>query len=429
MHPQPDNQRYLSRETVPSALHTVQQIHRETDPFKVEKVGRDLWQRFDHDPEFPVVIWRNALDSLQAVRAAGLEKDARHKALLSINTLLTVVGDLRANLNGLRPAVYAWCEEQAKSGYPELSSSPGDVMADMLLLMVQNRCLSTKSILHHLFLPIWRHLSRSRSLLAGTPTQRDVNLLLSSLRFARYAFSLKTSERIIFGAGELRTAQCFKANAAAIFEDHQAMQDFIQHLSFLPVFEVALQDLPDVSAEVAALREGVCALAIFKKGAFRHLDVLKDAFLTRQVRLANESQLDAALVDALLLIMTESDEGELTAEVRENQFCSSTLPLLADSSSPSSYDWTDERAELSPWQWKRTVLELRLSFKRLSMRLRPGEAFESTDTSIEDFASSLLDRSLTQDQMALVDEAMKGIDMAAVNAVSRNEHGRMACDY
>ncbi len=92
--------------------------------------------------------------------------------------------------------------------------------------------------------------------------------------------------------------------------------------------------------------------------------------------------------------------------------------LAADSASPSSYDWTDERAELSPWQWKRTVLELRLSFKRLSMRLRPGEAVESTDNSIDDFVASLLDRPLTQDQMALVDEAMKGIDVAAVNAVS-----------
>ncbi len=230
---------------------------------------------------------------------------------MSINTLLTVVADLRAN--GLRPPIYIWCEEQAKAGYPELASSPGDPVTDLLLLMLQNRSVSTKSIFHHLFQPIWRHLSKSRSLLAGTPTQRDVNLLLSSLKFARYAFSLKTSERVIYGAGELRTAQCFKANAAAIFEDHQAMQDFIQHLSFLPVFEVALQDLPMVSAEVAAFREGVSALATFKKGAFRHLDVLKDAFLTRQVRLTNESQLDAALVDALLLIMTESDEGEYAA--------------------------------------------------------------------------------------------------------------------
>jgi hypothetical protein len=95
----------------------------------------------------------------------------------------------------------------------------------------------------------------------------------------------------------------------------------------------------------------------------------------------------------------------------------------------ASYDWTDERAELSPWQWKRAVLELRLSFKRLSMRLRLGEAVESGDTSVEDFAASLLDRHLTPDQMALVDEAMKGIDTVAVNSVSTAGHspGVMNC--
>jgi hypothetical protein len=181
-----------------------------------------------------------------------------------------------------------------------------------------------------------------------------------------------------------------------------------------------MQTVPSIVAEAAAFREGISNLATFKKGAFRHLDLLKDSFLTRQVRLSREAELDAALVEGLLLIMTESDDSE-------SRHCNKAEPVNADvaliipadaSGAATAYDWTDERAELSPWQWKRTVLELRLSFKRLSMRLRPGETVEPADTSVEDFAASLLDRQLTQDQMALVDEAMKGIDIVAVNSVS-----------
>ncbi len=82
-----------------------------------------------------------------------------------------------------------------------------------------------------------------------------------------------------------------------------------------------------------------------------------------------------------------------------------------------AYDWTDERAELSPWQWKRTVLELRLSLKRLSMHLEEPDAPTSA-TSSDEFAATLLDRPLTNDQVALVEEAMKGIDPGAADVVS-----------
>jgi hypothetical protein len=296
---------------VNSTLHTVQQIHRERELSKVQKVGRDLWQRFDHDPDFPAVVWRNALDSVQAVREAEGTESQRHQAVASIATLLSTVGDLHANLNGWRSSIYAWCAEQAKGGFPDLSAKSDDVLMDLFLALVEHRSLSTKSVLHYLIQPIWRHLSQSRAMLNGSPTQRDINVLLCSVRFSRYAFSLKVDDQDGRDPDDcLRTSQCFRANAAAVFEDNSAMQDLIQHLALLPVFEVALQLTPTVAAEVCALREGISNLATFKKGAFRHLDLLKDAFLTRQVRLStNETQLDTALVEGLLLIMTESDDG------------------------------------------------------------------------------------------------------------------------
>lgn len=288
----------------------MQSIHQEGDLVKVESTARLLSERFDQDPRFPTIVWRCATDSLAAAQQMAEDHGS---SLSAITRLLTVIGDLHdlRPSGGLRGAFAQWADQHAQNSFVDLHAGAPDTLADFLLQLVDNRILMGKAILHHLILPIWLHLSQSRTVLAGTPSGREVNLLQMSSTFCRVLFLSRGDRMTSNSPWGLRAAQCFWAHTAAIFEDSPAMEEFIQHLAVLPLLELSFcAHASATSRDVTMLREGVSALATFKKAAYRHLDVLKEAFLTRRAGIQHEKKFDTRLVEALLLIMTDNEDGE-----------------------------------------------------------------------------------------------------------------------
>ncbi|ORX33960.1 hypothetical protein BD324DRAFT_186207 [Kockovaella imperatae] len=165
----------------------------------------------------------------------------------------------------------------------------------------------------------------------------------------------------------------------------------LQHLPFLVILEKGSATPERLQTQISLLLEQLAATPHFKAAAFRHLDVLKDAFLSNEWSESSMENLEAGMVDVLKMIMSQGTNNDIASL----------------ESSPRS----------SAWRWTSIVLSMRVDFKRLAMRINSDGDTSEAKTTLSQLVRSNLDRDMSADDADLLCEAIRGIERVVAQEI------------
>ncbi|WVO16601.1 hypothetical protein L204_104280 [Cryptococcus depauperatus] len=269
------------------------------------------------------------------------------------------------------------------------------IMTQLLLFLVSHRALSTTTIFDKMIYPIWK-----LTLMWALPPRKrlsseQIQSIVSTIDLVSQLLVLPPLESEL-PPTLLTEAIVIQASRQNIFHDHH-VKLLIQHMPVLVVFEQN-QLLPEqTTTKIGEILNSLASSAEFKTAAFRHLSILKDAFLAREWSGPGmDQELEGRMVDVLKLIMSEK---------RTQSSPRTGIPSI------------DEPGRFSAWQWTRIVLEMRLEFKALAMRIADGQEVVDAKCTLSQLVHLTLDRETNRDDTDLLCEVFRGVDTTITHEI------------
>ncbi|WVO18867.1 uncharacterized protein IAS62_000139 [Cryptococcus decagattii] len=304
-----------------------------------------------------------------------------------ISTHLSAV--LGQHGDSLDDAVTSWLENLSAVNLVEMfGKRSSGVLVRLLLFLISHRFLSTWVLLEKAVFPIWKYASpfalpprkrfSSKQIQAITSTVNIIAQLLISPPLIPDFPPVSLKESLIVQASRQPVLQRLSVGI------------LIQHLPLLVVFEQS-KLLPDqISQRIDVILRNLAMTAEFKTAAFRNLNLLKDAFLAREWSGPGMDQgLEGKMIDVLKRIMSEKPTQPSPKQ---------GLPNF------------DTSARFSAWRWTRVVLEMRVEFKALTMRIAEGQNVAEAKQTLNQLVHATLDRETTADDTDLLCEVFRGVD-------------------
>ncbi|BEI81318.1 hypothetical protein CcaverHIS002_0204780 [Cutaneotrichosporon cavernicola] len=262
----------------------------------------------------------------------------------------------------------------------------------MLLMLIVKRILGSHTLLEQVLFPELKHAA---SLVSG-PHPR-----LSRKRTYAVEWAVTLAQQLLLCTPHrslppvsLREAYVVQTARAAAFHASN-VANLIQHLPVFVVLERSKLVPEKTRNQIGVIFRGLAELPQFKTAAFRNLDVLKDAFLSNDwIKRSNDSSLETGMVEGLKLMM--SDKRSKGSE---------GLPTL------------EGGGKYSAWRYTRIVLEMRVEFKRLTMRIANNEEPHEARKQLSQIVKQSLDREATPDDMDLLVEAFRGADSVVAQEI------------
>ncbi|KAK4684962.1 hypothetical protein P7C73_g5195, partial [Tremellales sp. Uapishka_1] len=314
-----------------------------------------------------------------------------------VEKVVNYLGDL------LDPVVASWLAGHAASARIELlGRKTSFALSNLVLTLAVRRLLSAATILESMVYPDWKHAS-SITLSARRLPRNSMNALENTVVIAQQL--LLTKEHKHLPPTTLRESLVLQTTRQKVFSGVK-METLIQHLPYLVVLGTTKTFSEKLKAQISNLLDSLAKTQEFKTAAFRHLDLLKDAFLSSEwSKKSSDPALEAGMVETLKLIMSDGSSGTL--------FGASPVGQVADdagSSSDTALPSLNSMSRFSAWRWTRIVLEMRVEFKRLAMRIQTGDAPEEARQALVLLVRASIDRESTADDTDLLCEAFRGIE-------------------
>jgi mediator of RNA polymerase II transcription subunit 12 len=246
-------------------------------------------------------MWWNAVH--RALAAASTKSSELVDAVVGHIRLISKFAD-----SPVQNILAAWLDTMTVAQKIEClgtKSMPGILL--LLLSLVAERQLSPTIILDKLSYPIWQHASAlclsSRPKISG----KLQSAIDSSIALAHQLLVVESSADL----PPLNLQQAFVLQTARVEVFRiPSMQALIRHLPHLVVLDTSTHLTEGARAQISRLRRSLASAPEFKTAAFRHLDLLKDVFLSSDwSKKASAPALEAGMVDALKLIMSDGTSG------------------------------------------------------------------------------------------------------------------------
>nr|KIR49643.1 hypothetical protein I312_00731 [Cryptococcus bacillisporus CA1280] len=304
-----------------------------------------------------------------------------------ISTHLSAV--LGQHGDSLDDAVTSWLENLSAVNLVEtFGKRSSGVLVRLLLFLISHRFLSTWVLLEKAVFPIWKHASPFALPPRKRLSSKQIQAITSTVNIIA---QLLISPPLIpdFPPVSLKESLIVQASRQPVLQ-RLSVGILIQHLPLLVVFEQS-KLLPDqISQRIDVILRNLAMTAEFKTAAFRNLNLLKDAFLAREWSGPGMDQgLEGKMIDVLKRIMSEK----------------STQP-----SPKQGLPNFDTSARFSAWRWTRVVLEMRVEFKALTMRIAEGQNVAEAKQTLNQLVHATLDRETTADDTDLLCEVFRGVD-------------------
>lgn len=327
---------------------------------------------------------------IQAVQSADASKQS------AVNAAAAHVGEVINQTEGdqLRPVVAAWIQTLTPAARVDIFGRRNvPPVIRLLLLLVIDRRLGSKVLLEQLIFPELKHAATLCS--AAYPR-------LSSKRIAAIEWAVTAMQQLLLNTphkslppANLREAYIVQTARASVFHASN-VHNLINQLPVLVVLERSKVVPEKTRSQIGDIFRGLASIPRFKTAAFRNLDVLKDAFLSNDwIKRSNDSSLETGMVEGLKLMM--SDNAKVKGSV--------AVPNL------------EGGARYSAWRWTRIVLEMRVEFKRLTMRIANNDDPQDARQVLSRLVRSSLDREATTDDMDLLVEAFRGADSVVAQEI------------
>jgi mediator of RNA polymerase II transcription subunit 12 len=374
------------------------------DPAAASAFGSKLFSRHGPFPTWADVWWPVVVQSVQDASAEPkVQATVLDAAVAHINHVCDLAG------SALSAIVGQWLDTLTPATRIELLSKRSSAVYRLFLTLITQRRLSTVVLMDSLVFPVWKHAA----LLCLAPRSRLPNAqqhAIESTVITAQQLLLTVPPQAHLPPTTLQESFIVQTARAEMLQNHRVLS-LIRHLPFLVVLGAVKGVADRIKSEIAVLLQALAMTPEFKTAAFRHLNLLKDTFLSSEwSKPSLDPAVESGMVDTLKSIMSEGEARHLSRGTRLNETGSSgikaTLPALGSGT------------QFSAWRWTRVVLEMRVEFKRLAMRIENNEELAEARDTLRRLVQSSLDREMTPDETDLLCETFRGIEPVVMQEVS-----------
>lgn len=369
------------------SLQGLKQIIMSGDAAKASALSSKMFTRHGKFSAWSEKWWAAIIEAVQS--ADNSKADAVMAAVAHICEVEDVAGD-----GSLRPVVAAWLDTLVVATRLEVFGRRNvPPVVRLLLQLVVNRRLGSAVLLERLVFPELKHAATLASAAhprLGTKRTHAIDWAVTMTQQLLLCTAHKT-----LPPQNLREAYIVQTARAAVFHASK-VEGLISHLPVLVVLERSKVVPEKIRTQIGEIFRGLAALPQFKTAAFRNLDGLKDSFLSNDwIKRTSDSSLETGMVEGLKLMMSDSTTRDKS---------STSLAI-------------ERGARYSAWRWTRVVLEMRVEFKRLTMRITNNDEPVEARQQIARIVRSSLDREASPDDMDLLVEAFRGADSVVAQEI------------
>ena len=204
-----------------------------------------------------------------------------------------------------------WLEDMSQASVLQLlSSRVASPMIEVLLNLIAHRRLRiVPRILEKLVYTIWKLAATSVIASKGRISANTIQAVTSCMVLAQQLL-LTTPPNPNLPPINLRQSLVLQTERGTALNGSN-VPTLIRHLPFLVILDKARGTPDKVREQISTLLRGLARTPQFKAAAFRHLPILKDAFLSNEWgKPGMDPGVESGMVDALKLIMSQSSSSK-----------------------------------------------------------------------------------------------------------------------
>jgi mediator of RNA polymerase II transcription subunit 12, fungi type len=293
---------------VPSILHEVHGLANTVIPDAASTVANSLWIKYRTSQDWPIKAWENALSALQNVATSStLDDVATGDIILRYSTFLVKVDQHLPD--GLDRYILNWLSATGRNEMPFLQAPTWSLLEPIILYLVIHGSLSTTTVLSGLIYPACQLAASSSGSLDSTTL---AYLVASCSLFHKLLLGKGSDEQVSTGSTfprDLFDVQRLRTRRRTVYyEPH--FSSLAGTVPLLIYIESAGLLPESLGAQFASLRRELCQDRRFRQGAYRNLDVIREAFETSPFLVdTSYESLRKDAVAGLRMILWDSVEG------------------------------------------------------------------------------------------------------------------------
>lgn len=270
----------------------------------------NLYTRHGPFANWSTVWWKTIL--------RGIQNAESRKAASIINAALGHIEHCD-NLTDdtLDSVVSTWLDSATTTDMLDLlASKSASVIIDILLNLVARRRLRIVPLmLEKLAYAVWKQAGTAIIVSKGHLSNKSLRAFESSMTLAQHLL-LTTPPNPELPPINLQQSLILQTERGVALNGTN-VPSLIRHLPFLVVIDTVRGTSPVAREQISTLMKGLATTPQFKAAAFRHLHILKDAFLSNEwSKPSLDAAIETAMVDALKLIMSQGSSCEPTRRPR-----------------------------------------------------------------------------------------------------------------
>lgn len=264
-----------------------------------------LWIKYRMSSGWAWKVWDNTFASLRQVPAMTSDLPTRRIYALRYGEFLRGVDQhLPVGLDG---QVLRWFLGQGKNEMAALSADSWDVVIVVLIYLSVHNALRTTSILEGLVYPAWNHGS---SVTDDAYGQSIATYLRAANNLCHRLLVKEDCDDDHMPPASLLEVQCLRTRRQDVYREPH----FPLLITNIPVL-VLLENNPKIPSaqrkEAREIRQVLCEEDQFRRGVYRNLDKVRDAF-ERSLQLTEGTSEDVSkqTASALKVVLGETADGE-----------------------------------------------------------------------------------------------------------------------
>lgn len=278
-------------------MPAVSQLIARGDVNMAENLGKKLFTRHGPFDSWGDLWWSTIVKAVSTSAAPEVSEVAL--------THIATVDDVQGLLD---VTIARWLDGLTPASRIDLLGQRNSKLVTIFLKLVTSRRLSALTLLSRLCYPTWKTsaglcLTKNRQ---SSKAQFAIeNTIILSQQLLMDVPPHRNESPV-----DLREALIMQTTRTEVFHDGN-VSALVRHLPFLVVLQKSPLIFERTHEHVRSLIDSLGKTAEFKTASFRHLDELKDAFLSTEWSKSSNPELEDGMVDALKLIMSEGPSSEI----------------------------------------------------------------------------------------------------------------------
>ncbi|KAH9485234.1 hypothetical protein JR316_0002141 [Psilocybe cubensis] len=367
---------------VPNVLPEILLLAGDPDPNAPSILSNSLWIKYRTSTDWAWKVWDNTVASLRQIPSMMSELEDRRACALRYGTFLWRVDQHLPE--GLDRDVSEWLTGPGRAEVMALSVDTWDVLKTVLLFLTVHGALKTTTILEGLIYPAWQ-LGAAKSLGQSFVSETYLSAANS------LCFNLLLQEEATNGTvppTDLFELQGIRTRRQTVYDEPH----FSLLVASIPTL-ISLENNPDIPEtlrqETTTLRCRLCQESGFRRGAYRNLEIIRDAFENSPFLL---------------------DEDPDSEHLRKSAIAGLNMILCDSTDETNIYDWPELGNLLTPWKIAATTIQMQLQVKQLGRALNHESTSEFAISNLNKIASMLFHHTKTAEEAYYVGEMARGAD-------------------